>query len=64
MARVAVVVPGREERFVTARTVGDVKAEVGVAATYTAAVDGEPVDDNFVLTDHQFVTLAAPVKGG
>ena len=64
MARVAVAVPGRESTFVESTTVGDLKTKVGVAQTYSAAVNGDPVENDFELSEHQFVTLAAPVKGG
>jgi len=44
-------------------TVGDVKTEL-VVEGYTATVNGEPADDDFVLEDYEFVSLSPAVKGG
>lgn len=63
MARVAAIVVGaNEEKFITANTVGEVKAAMN-AKTYTATVNGEPADDSHELEENDFVSLAQSVKG-
>jgi hypothetical protein len=44
-------------------TVGDVKARLQ-ASNHTATVNGEPVEDNYQLSDYEFVMLSPAVKGG
>ena len=64
MAKVAVAIPGRDNSFVNASPISELKRTVGVNSNFTASVNGSPVEDDYVLSENQFVVLAAPVKGG
>ena len=44
-------------------TVGEAKELMGVP-NYTATVNGEPAEDDDMLEDYSFVSLAPSVKGG
>lgn len=55
---------GAERRVENVRTVGDVKAEMGVGKAYQATVNGSPAGDNHPLGEDDFVSLAPAVKGG
>jgi len=64
MAKVqAQVIGGAIRTIENVRTVAEVKREMG-AAGYTATVNGDPAEDNFELSDYEFVSLAPAVKGG
>lgn len=63
MAKVQVQVAGGEIQQIEADTVDDAKKQVG-AANYTAAVNGEPADNDYELSDYEFVSFAKPVKAG
>lgn len=63
MAKVQVQVAGGEIQQIEADTVGDAQKQVG-AANYTAAVNGEPADNDYELSDYEFVSFAKPVKAG
>jgi hypothetical protein len=63
---VAAKIIGGAEKFLSldeVRTVGDVKRKMG-ATSYKATVNGEPADDNHVLSGGEFVSLTEAVKGG
>lgn len=63
MAKVQVKVAGGEIQEREARTVGELARAMSVAS-YTALVNGEPVDDSYELSDYEFVSFAKPVKAG
>lgn len=63
MAKVQVQVAGGSIRQVEADTVAEAKAAVS-AEGYTATVNGDPADDNYELSDYEFVALAKQVKAG
>lgn len=46
------------------KTVGDVKRQMGVSENYEATVNGEPADNDYQLSDFEYVSLAPAVKGG
>lgn len=60
----AAVVGGEPQRVKDVETVGDVRARLELANTYTATVNGEPADDDTYLESEQFVSFAQAVKGG
>lgn len=62
-AKVIVCVIGQEPRNLRATTVGELKRTLGLNG-YTASVDGSPANDDTVLRDMQYVSLAPSVKGG
>lgn len=62
MAKVQVQVIGGAIQQLDIGTVGDVKAKLD-AKTYTATVNGSPVNDAYALKDYEFVSLAPSVKG-
>jgi len=44
-------------------TIADVKSRLQ-ANNHTATVNGEPVEDDYELSDYEFVMLSPAVKGG
>lgn len=62
MAKVQTQVIGGQIKQLEVGTVGDVKAQLS-ATGYTATVNGQPVQDSYVLKDYEFVSLAPAVKG-
>lgn len=64
MANVVASTVGGSPQRLSAETVGDAREQLGLAATYTAAVNGEPADDSTYLDDEAFVSFAPAVKGG
>ena len=62
MAKVHAQVVGGSIKEITATTVREVKEQLD-ATKHTATVNGDPVDDNYELSDFEFVSLAAAVKG-
>lgn len=63
MAKVQVKVAGGEIQEREARTVGELARAMSVDS-YTALVNGEPVDASYELSDYEFVSFAKPVKAG
>lgn len=63
MAKVFVQVSGGAAKEMDIGTVADVKRALNLDK-YSAAVNGEPVDDDHELSDYEVVTLAPNVKGG
>ena len=63
MAKVQVQVAGGSIQQKEVGTVGELAAQVG-ANGYQATVNGEPVNDNYSLSDFEFVSFAKPVKAG
>lgn len=63
MAKVQVQVAGGAILQKEADCVCDLQRKVG-AEGYQAAVNGEPVDSDYELSDFEFVTFAKPVKAG
>jgi hypothetical protein len=45
-----------------AHDIRDLKSQLGLSS-YQATVNGEPVDDDYELSDYEFVSLAPKVKG-
>lgn len=45
-------------------TVGDARTKLGLGTNHTATVKGEPEDDDFRLSDYDYVAFAPAVKGG
>jgi hypothetical protein len=64
MASVVASVVGGEPTRVEANDVAEAKKALGLPGNYTATVNGEPADDDTVLGDEDFVSLAPSVKGG
>lgn len=65
MAKVWVSLAGTAPREVEADSIRGVKTTLGGQLTnHFAMVNKEPADDNTLLSDGDFVALAAPVKGG
>lgn len=62
MAIVVAKVIGGSPQNIEVGTVGDVKTKLN-AQTYTATVNGNPVQDSYVLKNDDFVSLAPAVKG-
>lgn len=46
------------------RTVGDVRAKLGLGRDSTATVNGEPAEDGHVLRNFEFVGFAKATAGG
>lgn len=63
MAKVNVQVAGGSIQLKNADTIRGLQCEVG-AQGYQSQVNGEPVDQDYRLTDYEFVTFAKPVKAG
>jgi len=64
MAEVTVKVVGKAGATdENASTIGELKSSLGLPS-YSASVNRNPQDDSFELSDGDFVTLAASVKGG
>lgn len=63
MAKVQVKVAGGEIQERQANTVEELASQLGVGS-YTATVNGEPVDGDYELEDYEFVSFAKPVKAG
>jgi len=64
MAKVTAQVLGGDPKLLEdVRTVADVKSRLQVPS-HTATVNGETADDNYQLSDYEFVTLSPAVKGG
>ena len=57
-------VGGQPKIFNDCSTVGCIKKKLGVEVGYVASVNGEPADDDYELSDFEFVSLAPAVKGG
>lgn len=53
---------GQPKVFNDVETVADVKEQMNLTS-YQASVNGEPADDDYELSDYEFVTLAPKVKG-
>lgn len=63
MAKVTVEITGSEPKVVEGvNTVGDVKSKFG-KTNYIAKVNGDSVDDDYELSNFEFVSLAENVKG-
>ena len=63
MAKVQAQVTGGAIKQIEASTVKDVKTQLGVPG-YTAQVNGDPQNDDYDLSDFEFVSLTEAVKGG
>lgn len=64
MAKVTGQVLGGDPKVLdNVSTVADVKRQLQ-ATNHTATVNGESAEDNYELSDYEFVTLAPAVKGG
>ena len=64
MAKVTAQVLGGDPKVIDdVGTVGGVKARLQVQG-HVATVNGEPADDNYELSDFEFVSLSPAVKGG
>jgi hypothetical protein len=64
MAKVhAQVMGGDIKELADVSSVADVKSRLQ-ATNHTATVNGEAVEDDYELSDFEFVTLAPAVKGG
>lgn len=63
MAKVIAQVAGGKNQAKEARTVGDLARKVN-AEGFSAAVNGEPADDDQTLKTNDYVSFAKPVKAG
>lgn len=61
---IAQVSGGSKQVIDGVNTVAEVKTKLGATVGYTAAINGDPAEDNEALSDGDFVTLAKAVKGG
>lgn len=58
-------VAGGEKKILdNVHTVADVKRSLNVSEGYTAAINGDPAEDNDDVSDGDFVSLSKAVKGG
>jgi molybdopterin converting factor small subunit len=65
MAKItAKVVGGKLRELEDMETVREVRNELGLDKTYTATVNGEPEDDQYELSDFDYIAFAPAVKGG
>lgn len=55
-------VGGQPKVFDNIETVGELKEQMNLGS-YQASVNGEPADDDYELSDYEFVSLAPKVKG-
>lgn len=62
MATVTGQAVGGALKQIEASTVSDVKEQLNLES-YQATVNGEPCDDDYELSDYEFVSLAPKVKG-
>ncbi len=60
---IAQVVGGKAQPQTDVQTVGEVRQKLGLAANYSASVNGEPSEDSETLEDGMFLTFAPAVKG-
>ena len=60
---IACVLGGDPIRMEGLATVGKVREELGLE-NHAATVNGDPQDDDFELSDEDFVSFAPAVKGG
>lgn len=58
----AQAVGGQPKVFDNIETVGELKEQMNLGS-YQASVNGEPADDDYALSDYEFVSLAPKVKG-
>ena len=64
MAKVqAQVLGGEIKQLDDVNAVTDVKSRLQ-ATNHVATVNGEPVEDDYQLSDYEFVSLSPAVKGG
>jgi len=64
MAKVTAQVLGGDPKLLEGvDTVAEVKSRLQVSG-HTATVNGEAADDDYQLSDYEFVTLSPAVKGG
>jgi sulfur carrier protein ThiS len=63
MAKVTVQLSGGNPELKKAQTVGQLK-EMMDAEEYAATVNGEPVEDDYELSQYEFVSLTPAVKAG
>lgn len=64
MARVVVKILGQSDLTeATASTIGDLKSQLGLE-THAASINGQPADNNSILSDDSLVTFSKAVKGG
>ncbi len=64
MAKVFVQVSGGAAKEIEAETIGEVRKAMRLESKYSAAVNGEPEDDDYELNEFDVVSLAPSVKGG
>lgn len=62
MAKVQAQVVGGDIKTHDATTVGELMSKLGLEK-HKANVNGEPVDNDYQLSDYEFVTFAPQVKG-
>ncbi len=60
----AQVLGGEAQVLDRCSTVEDAFEELGLDGSYTATVNGEPVDMDYELSDYEFVCFSPAVKGG
>lgn len=59
----AQVVGGAIKSFDGVETVGEVREKMNLGANYTVTVNGEAQDNDYELSDYEFVAFAPSVKG-
>lgn len=60
---IAQVVGGEKKVLDNVNTVGDVRAKLGLSASYRASVQGEPQNDDFIVRAGEYVSFSEAVKG-
>jgi len=63
MVLITAQVVGGAAKALEAATVAEVRAKLGLATNYQAAINGEPAEDTDNLEVGNFVTFAPQVKG-
>lgn len=63
MAKASVKVLGGNLQEVEATTVGEVKRKLNLY-NYVAKLNGESCEDSDSLSEADYITLSAPIKGG
>lgn len=63
MASVQVQSVGGDITKYDAETIAELKSQIGGLSKHQATVNGEPQDDDYELSDYEFVTFSEKIKG-
>ena len=59
----AQVVGGEVKDFDGVSSLSELQQKMGLTGTFSASVNGDPVDSDYELSDYEYVTFAPQVKG-